>query len=69
MQALRHRLSWNASFHDVLETWRQLLGLFAKTLQLPPSHARLIVHCKNAAMRVSRSVWEEICQRMLNPPA
>jgi hypothetical protein len=85
VQALRHRLSWDASFHDVLETWRQLLGLFVKTLQLPPeprelvegrarlekylSACQLIVHCKNAAMRVSRTAWEDICQRMLNPPA
>ncbi|ATB41927.1 hypothetical protein CYFUS_007403 [Cystobacter fuscus] len=85
VQVLRHQLSWNASFQDVLKTWRQLLGLFVRTLQLSPeprelvegrarlekylSACLLIVHCKDAAMRVSRSVWEEICLRMLNPPA
>ena len=28
----------------------------------------LIIECKNAATRVSRSAWESLCQRMLNPP-
>ncbi|OJH36200.1 hypothetical protein BON30_34125 [Cystobacter ferrugineus] len=72
VRVLRHQLSWNASFHDVFKTWRQLLGLFVKTLQLPPeprelvegrarlekylSACQLIVHCKNAAMRVITEV-------------
>ncbi len=29
---------------------------------------QLIVDCKKAATRVSRSTWNDICQRMLNPP-
>jgi hypothetical protein len=85
VQALRGQLRQDASFGDALKVWKQLLALFVKTLRLPAeprelvqdrarlekylSTCQLLVHCKNAATRVSRSVWEDICQRMLNPPA
>ena len=83
MHVIRKQVGRDVSLCDALKAWRRLLQLFAKTLQLPAdlcelvqeraplvkylSACRLIVDCKNAAMRVSRSVWEDLCQRMFNP--
>ena len=81
LQATRDNLKRNASFEEIGAAWDKVLNIFASSLQLPPSlyslgdrHAldeylyvlQLIVDCKNAATRINRSTWDDICHRVLN---
>lgn len=84
VQAVRNHLGKDASFEDVLRTWKRILDIFIHALVLPPDllitemnedvldeyfyACELIITCKNAATRISRPAWDDICQRMLNPP-
>jgi hypothetical protein len=84
VHAVRAQLRHDASFGGALKAWRRVLDIFVHTLQLPAElrdsiqhrdaleaylrACQWIVDCKNAATRVSRSAWDDICRRMLNPP-
>jgi hypothetical protein len=83
LRSERNQLGRDASIEDLIKAWQRSLNILANAVQLPPElrnldegdslesylyACQLIVDCKNAATRVSRSVWDDICQRMLKPP-
>jgi hypothetical protein len=58
-------------FIDALQVAPELLDIKAeeeKTLNEYVYGCQLIVDCKNAATRISRSTWDDVCQRIFNPP-
>ncbi|HYO52482.1 NACHT C-terminal helical domain 2-containing protein [Archangium sp.] len=84
LKAIRDQPNEDSSAEEISRSWNQILDIFANVMHLPPElrapeeagesldaylyACQLIVDCKNAATRVSRSVWDDICQRILNPP-
>lgn len=79
---IRSQINKTSSRKEVLEAWRQFLGIFTSALEIPielltPRNweslssylyaCNLIVDCKNAATRVTRTSWSEVCQQLLNP--
>ncbi|MFG6105370.1 TIR domain-containing protein [Leptothoe sp. EHU-05/26/07-4] len=66
---------WCAFANQLIETYRMLFHLNVVTISLEEAQAlekylyavKLIIDCKNAAVRVSRKEWEAIESRLLTP--
>ncbi|HZH77016.1 MAG TPA: hypothetical protein VEY88_13370, partial [Archangium sp.] len=84
LNTIREQLRTDVPFEDFLKAWNQTLDIIINAFQLPTGMitlerggdtldsylyaCQLILDCKNAATRISRTAWEDICRRMFNPP-